>query len=353
MEERRPYQLYDTQDFLELEDNPDRWLVEQMVPWPGKTVAHGKGGEYKSTLFFDLAVATASGGELLQEFPVLRHGPALVISTEGNIYANRDRLFSHMRPRNLHPSTVKLFYGQESLFVDEDVEFNVLVDLVEHAKPVMLLLDPFVSFFSGDENSVSDVKKFLRRMDPLIQDLKFEVAREQALPGVPEPVNILTVECTKQRNGKEGKLFTAVPFIDDDLGQVSFGIYREVQAKDVAAIYLRQIVYKALRDANAPLTRKQLRDHFGVGPQRMSKALDALVNLDLVELVQDRRSTGGSRTRSVEAFGARAKDSIVDEVRRIIAREAARRPGGSKAYAVDERDAGGVCLAGISKRPKV
>jgi len=381
MDTRRPYKLYTVQDLLELKDNPDRWIVEQMVPWPGRTLVHGKGGDYKSTVFFDLAIAVASDGQLLQEFPVKVHGPVLLISTEGNIYANKDRLFDHMRPRNLEPSTVKLHYGQESLFVDEPAEFQVLVNMIEAIKPVMVLLDPFVSFFAGDENSVTDVKKFLRRMDPLINDyelavvvihhsrkdgeirgstalqgwtdsaLKFEVAREVTLPTVPEPVSILTVECEKQRNGKTGKLFTAVPFVNNATGQVNFGIYKEVQAKDVGAVYLRQAMYGLLREAIEPMTKGQLRDHFNVGPVRIKTAVDHLVALDLVELTRTNRSTGASRSRSVDAYGARAKNSRVDAVREIIARAAAKRPDGSAAYAVDERDPGGICLAGISKRP--
>ena len=382
-ETRRPYKLYSVQDLLELKDNPNRWIVDQMVPWPGRTLVHGKGGDYKSTVFFDLAVSVASGGELLQEFPVRKHGPVILISTEGNIYANKDRLFGHMRPRNLEPSTVQLFYGQESLFVDEPNEFQVLVNMIDHVKPVMIVLDPFVSFFAGDENSVTDVKKFLRRVDPLINDyelsvvvihhsrkdgeirgstalqgwtdsaLKFEVAREVTLPSVPEPVSILTVECEKQRNGQTGKLFTAVPFVNDALGQVTFGIYKEVQAKDVGAVYLKQAMYALLRNTEEPLTKGQLQTHFNIGPKRIKTSLDALIALDLVELTDARRSTGGARTRSVDAYGARAKNSRVDSVREIIAHAAAKRPVGSIAYAVDDRDPGGVCLAGISKGPRV
>ena len=64
------YRLYTVKDLLELKDDPRRWIVPNMLPRVGRTFAYGRGGHYKSTILFDLAVAVASGSKLCEQFPV-------------------------------------------------------------------------------------------------------------------------------------------------------------------------------------------------------------------------------------------------------------------------------------------
>lgn len=347
------YQLYTVHELLALQDTGDRWIVKNMVPWPGRTLVHGYGGTYKSSVFFDLAVAIASDGQLLETFPAQRSGPVLVLSSEGDVFANRDRLLGHIRPRDLDPSTIKLFFGQQALLIDTPEGRNQLIALIEETKPVMVILDPLVSFFSGDENSVREMKLFLHQgLDPLIDKyriacvvihhsrkdgevrgstaiqgwadsmLRFDVAKGVALPGLPEPVDVVTVECKKQRNGKEGKLFSVVPFIDELTGMTTWGLYNDVQAKGVARVYLKSLLVKMLKQSPAPLTRTDLRSVIKMPPEQIDEALSDLIAVGLIEPARLQRSTSadGSRTRSVEGYITRQAPFTVDSVKALLGR---------------------------------
>lgn len=378
-----PYKLYRTIDLLALEDSPNAWIVRGMIPSNGRTLVHGKGGDYKSTVMFDLGIAVASHGELMQQFPVMQTGPVILISTEGSIFKNRDRILSHIRPRNVHPAKVDLHYGKRGLPLDTEIGIRTLEKMVDELKPVLVIIDPLVSFFRGDENSAKDVGRFTQPLDELIDHykfsllaihhsnknkdirgssafqawfdsvLEFDVTRDVSLPGIPKPVHVLKAECKKMRDGETGRLFTVVPMIDTQIKQTVFGIYDGIEAENVGRVYLRQEVYKKLIELG-PLTKNQLRGLFGVGLKKIDEAIQTLELTNAVEATEVMRPTNaaGTRVRSAEGWKIKAINNVVDNAHAIIHKSSSE-PDGEVAYAVDERVPGGFCLAGIPKRPKL
>uniref|UniRef100_A0A6H1Z8K2 Putative ATPase domain containing protein n=1 Tax=viral metagenome TaxID=1070528 RepID=A0A6H1Z8K2_9ZZZZ len=350
------YHLYTIHELLALRDSGDRWLVKNMIPWPGRTLCHGYGSTYKSTVMFDAALSIASGGALLENWGVTKSGPVIILSAEGDIFSNRDRLMMHMRPRDLDPAKVDLHYGQESILVDIPEGRQQLIGLIEHVKPVLLVIDPFVSFFSGDENAVREVKLFLNQgLDPLIAKynmscvvihhsrkdgeirgstalqawadsvLRFDVAAETKLPGLPEPVDVLSVKCTKQRNGgKKGQLFSAVPFIDEESSMISWGLYTDPTAAAVGRAHLKMAILRALKAAPEPMTKSQLKDQLNVSFERISDAADELIASELVSQTSTQRSTSGngSRGRTVGALVLK-RQFTVDQVCKVLRRRKA------------------------------
>ena len=113
MLDKAPHQFFSVADLLTLRDDPERWIVPLMIPKANKTMVFGEGGAYKSTIVFDLCVAVASGGQLLQQFPVKHHGTVLLISTEGSIYDNKERILAHCRVHNVNPGEIDLHFCQE------------------------------------------------------------------------------------------------------------------------------------------------------------------------------------------------------------------------------------------------
>lgn len=373
------YQLWSLNELCGRPKNPDRWLVKDLIPNPGRVLLYGAGGEYKSSAALDLGVGVASKGQLFEEWPILKTGPAIMLSTEGDLDSNADRIFFHVRARNLHPGDCEIYHGQEDIELDTPSGIALLRAMVESIRPLYVVVDPWVSFYQGNENDVGEVKKFFKPIDRLIREygitfvvvhhankkkelrgstglqgwadtiLRFEKTAKVSLPSMTSPVDIVTIVCQKMRNGKDGSRLVVAPMIDEDVGMFRWGVYDDVEAKRVADAFFKSEVYKLLRAAPEPLSRNQLRDTLGIGQKRLDGTLDVLAGLELVEQVTARRAMGSGNSREVDGWVA--KVAKIDVVRAIL--ENRKPKPACIAYALDDEDSGGFCIPGVSKRPRV
>jgi len=344
------YHLYTVEELLSLHDDHSRWIVPHMIPRVGRTFVYGKGGEYKSAILFDLCIAVAAGGQMLEQFPIQGYGPVILMSTESSIFENRLRLLAHMRARNLNPQVVQLRYGQSRLKLDKKEGFDKLAAMVEEVRPIMLVLDPYISFMSGAENNANEVSQFTDGLDYLIEKynlsvvvihhankggelrgssaiqgwcdalLKFESDRDVKLPTFSHPVRVVHVKGEKQRNGREGLLFSAVPMHNEAVGLITFGIYADAEGANVVIAYLKQEIYHLLRDTGQVLTKTDIVNHFNCSPDKVDAAIIWLDRCGLIcrGSVMRNTSTDGSRARSVSGWQALAVDSKVDVARVML-----------------------------------
>ena len=223
-----PYPIYSVKDLLELKENNDRWIIQDMIPKTGRILVYGRGSSYKSAILFDLCLSVASGMPFLERLPVIRSfGPVLLLSTEGSIYTNRDRLTAYMRSRNLSPETVQLFYGQKPIQIRKPEGLATIRALVKALHPVLTVFDPFVSFYGGNENDSEEMAKFTEGLNEVVQEfetsivivhhankkddirgstvlqgwfdsiLRFNVAKGVSIPGLGPKQDIITVKSEK------------------------------------------------------------------------------------------------------------------------------------------------------------
>jgi hypothetical protein len=344
MHDNRTYRLYSTSDLVALKSDPNRWIVPDMIPRIGRTLVYGKGSVYKSTFFFDTAIAVASGGKLLENMPVLKvFGPVILLSCEGSIYTNRDRLMAHMRSRNVLPEAVQLYYGQQPLELRRDDGAMVLQRMVEQIRPAMVVIDPLVSFYGGNENDSEQMTAFTHRLDDLIAKYEFslviihhanktsdlrgssvlqawtdalirlELNRAQNIPGFTEKMDIVTAHAEKQRDGRCGMLFSAVPFFDAELEMTTFGIYDTEDAAGVILTHLRNEILKLLRRTHAVMSVKEIGMAFTVGVGRIHKALAWLQENKLVDKVP-----AGQLGRTFDGWRVSPLGTRVDATRAIL-----------------------------------
>jgi len=337
-----PYPIYSVKDLLELKDNPDRWIIQDMIPKQGRILVYGRGSAYKSAIIFDLCISVASGMRFLERLPVIRSfGPVLLLSTEGSIYTNSDRLKAYMRSRNLSPDAVQLFYGQRAIQVRKPEGLATVRALVKALKPVLTVFDPFVSFYGGNENDSEEMAKFTEGLNEIVQEyetsvliihhankkddirgstvlqgwfdsiLRFNVTKGVAIPGMPQKQDVIVVTSEKQRDGAvytDPPLFAAVPIFDKSLGMTIFGLYDKTDASGVVLATLKLEVFKYLRRTAATqpmepaLTRDQLMKTYGVGAERMETVLRWLKADGLIEEWDTARSTGLDRNRTVKGY---------------------------------------------------
>ena len=348
--QRDPYHLYSVEELLSLRDDKSRWIVPHMIPRVGRSFIYGKGGEYKSAVMFDLCIAIASGGQMLEQFPIEVFGPVILLSTESSIYENRTRLLAHMRARNVNPRDVMLHYGQSRLKLDTKEGAEELIRLVDKVRPVFLVLDPYISFLAGNENSSTEVSLFTDVLDYIIEKFEVSVAvlhhanksneirgssaiqgwcdailqfssdRGVKLPNIATPSRVIHVKGEKQRNGREGLLFSAVPMHDDDTGLITFGIHADADGANVVVAMLKQEIYKQLRQSGTVLTKTELVNATGCAPDKGQAAVDWLHRYRLIGpgIVKRSTSPDGSRTRAVHGWEAPRGYSKVDVARAML-----------------------------------
>lgn len=355
---RRNHIIYSAKDLLDLQDDPDRWIVPNMIPRAGRTLVYGQGGAFKSTIVFDLAIAMTSQHFLFQQFAVNKHGPVLVNSTEGNIYESKRRILAHARAHEANPAEIPFYFCQQPFYLDDNKDVYELRKKVEEFKPIMIVLDPLDSFFSGDENSAKETKLVRRTIDELIDD--YDIAfiilhhetkssdkptprgsgawygwadsvlhvkgMKKVIPGVGEPLDFVEITGQKQRNGKTGKVFSGVPNIDEVLDVVTFTFYEGADASDVVLNYMKKAVYKTLRASPEPMTNQMVADALKI---RAEKLVDAFLSLERAELIAKdayvERPFGprSSRVRKVPAWRALVRSTVVDNA--IIMAQSLRR----------------------------
>ena len=351
MTKRDVYPLYTVRDLLEIPDDPEPWIVRNVIPKAGRILVYGSGGSYKSAICFDMAVAIASTGLLMEQMPIEHYGPVVILSTEGTLQTMRKRLLGHMRTRNVIPDSIQLFLGRRPLFLDVKHEFDVLVSIIKKLKPSMVVLDPYASFMSTNENDTEETKKLTRALNDIIEEyacavviihhankagemrgstvlqgwadtiLKFCAKRKQQVPGLDGAHDILTVEVEKQRDGPMGTAFSAVPFIDEQLGMISFGVYYGMDAKMVTATKLKLDLLRLFKASGAAFTRADLCQHFRVGREKLDIALAWLIRDHLIQEVAVEKSTGGDRLRHINAYMSATAGSRIDQARAIFVAE--------------------------------
>jgi RecA-family ATPase len=351
---KRRHQIYSVTDLLSLQDDPNRWIVPRMIQKSNRILVFGEGGNYKSTVVFDLCVAVASQGKLLRQLDVLHHGPVLLNSTEGSVFDNKDRLLSHMRAHGANPMDTQLYFCQQPFCLDDAMDVEDLEKEIKRLKPILVVLDPLDSFFSGDENSAKETKALRRQIDRLIDEYKctfivihhqtkggqggkekgggkptprgssawygwadavlhFSVAKKKL--GLAEPTEILTIESLKQRNGKKGRIFSAVPQVDEVLQQTTFVYYDGKDSAGIVLEYYKHQIYKTLRSSPEPMTNVMIADALGVRQEKIVEALNSLEAERLIKKdagVERAFGVGGSRTRVVAAWRALIPLMMVD-----------------------------------------
>lgn len=336
MKVQEKYPFLSIEELVAVKDDPQAWIVPGMLPRAGRTIVYGKGGTYKSLIVFDLAVAIASVGKMLEAIPISSYGPVALISTEGTVSSNKRRVLSHLRARNVLPNntTVRLFYSHQRGRLDQREVFLALDKALEEIRPIMLVLDPFINFFSGNENNANEVNAFTEVIDYFIEKYNISVViihhaskkgdlrgssalwgwgdaiicstvkRKVKIPGLTAPADILTLTAEKMRDGGEGELFSCVPFISDQVGMVTFGFHQGLDAGGVVVAYLKQAIYLMFRQNQRAMYRQQIVDTMRMSHDSVGRALDWLTMDGLLEPIELRVSTDsqGIRTRGVPGW---------------------------------------------------
>lgn len=364
--------VYTMKELVELEVDPDQWIVPLMIPKNGKTFVYGDGGTGKTTMMLDLCVAVAAPARELHLglFPVKHHGPVLVVTVEGSIAAIRRRLIGQLRSRGLRPDEVDLHFCHDAFLLDDLDEAREFEENVERIQPVLTLIDPLDSFFQGDENSARDTKRFRRNANKIIDrfntslviihhqtkgssdnkptlrgssalrgwaDVVIHLTGQPKQLGLPEELKVISVDSEKIRDERDGHLFSVVPMFDGSRdGLVEFAFFNG-DVGHVHDVYIRQRALQLLV-AQSPLTTSDIAAALNMPPAKVKASLEALEERGFVDQrAEVRRSTSsdGSRTRGVPAWRSLNPLTPIEVLERIMMYERQEMRAALELYEVD------------------
>ena len=145
----------------------------------------------KSWLGLDMATSVASATPCMDHFPVDEPGAALIYLAEDTLAMVRERIEALCDHRGLLIDNLDLHViASPVLRLDLEVDQQRLVNVVEHLRPRMLLLDPLVRLHRLDENSAADVSRLLgylrqlqRRFDTAVVLVHHASKKHRAQPG--------------------------------------------------------------------------------------------------------------------------------------------------------------------------
>ena len=302
---------------VELEDRPPerQWLVDSL--W-GRQAVGIIGGEPKcgkSFLALDLAVSVAAGVPCLRRFPAVQPGPVLMFAAEDAGHIVRRRLQGIAAAAGADFETLDIaVIDVPVLRLDHRNDRQRLLETLARHRPRLLVLDPLVRLHGVDENAVAEIAPILGFLRDIQRRFAAAVllvhhARKsgasrpgQALRGSSEmhawgDSNLYLgrrgrqIVLTVEHRAAPGLADIGIDLADDGTGPA---LRLRPAGPDDAAPEPgtpEQRIVRALAEADAPLSQRQIRDRAATRPATVTTALRRLVDECRVE----RAARGGYR----------------------------------------------------------
>lgn len=282
-----------------------RWLVEELWTETAVGIIGGEPKCCKSFLALTLAVSVAGGVPCLGRFKVPQKGPVLLFAAEDSLSVVKERLSGISQSSGLLLADLPIHVIVEpQVRLDRDDDYQKLHATVDHLKPRLVILDPFVRLHAIDENSSSEVAPLLAKLRLLQRSMDCAVMlvhhakkgasalrQGQALRG-PSEFHAWGDANLYIRRGPEGSLSLSVehraaPSLDRlPLKLTTTPVPFLELVDEAASLGIEDRVLQILTEAQAPLRFEDLRKSLQVRASRLSDAL---------KLLQDRADIGHSK----------------------------------------------------------
>ena len=159
------------------EENPQRWLIDQLWGAAAVGVIGGAPKCSKTWLALDMSVSVATGTACLDRYDVPLPGPVLVYLAEDSLAIVRERVEGMARHRGLQLHSVPIHViTAPVLRLDREPHRTQLLETARRLRPRLLLLDPLVRLHGIDENHAGEVAELLAYFRSLQRELDLSVA---------------------------------------------------------------------------------------------------------------------------------------------------------------------------------
>jgi RecA-family ATPase len=171
---RPALKIFSADDLVKTAAPERRWLVPDMIPQGRVTLLYGNGGDGKSLLELQLAIAVAPGTDWIGRMP--QQGRALLVSAEDDvddIHRRLDGIIAGRADLNIGDlSNLKMIdlTGQDAILAFPDNRggflkpaplFAEIERFVDEHRPIMLGIDTLADVYGGDENIRAQARQFI------------------------------------------------------------------------------------------------------------------------------------------------------------------------------------------------
>jgi hypothetical protein len=154
-----------------------RWLIEDLWADEAVGIVGGEPKCYKSFLVLSMAVSVAAGVPCLGRFPAAQTGPVLLFAAEDALHVVRTRLHGICLSAQVAFDRLDVHVITEPVVrLDAAADRLRLRESIEHVRPRLLILDPFVRLHRIDENAAAEVAPLLAYLRELQRSLHCAVA---------------------------------------------------------------------------------------------------------------------------------------------------------------------------------
>lgn len=142
-----------------------RWLIDELWADQAVGIIGGEPKCCKSFLALDIAVAVAGGLPCLRHFAVTRPGRVLLYAAEDALSTVRQRLDGIAIAAGAELAGLDIqVITSPVLRLDREEDTLMLRRTIEHLRPRLLILDPFVRLHRIDENNSGEVAPILANL---------------------------------------------------------------------------------------------------------------------------------------------------------------------------------------------
>ena len=175
VDNHRPLAVVRVADIV-TEENPQRWLIDQLWGAAAVGVIGGAPKCSKTWLALDMSLSVATGTACLDRYEVPQPGAVLVYLAEDSLAIVRERVEGIARHRGLQLDSVPIHViTTPVLRLDRDPHRTQLRETARRLRPRLLLLDPLVRLHGIDENHAGEVAELLAYFRSLQRELDLAV----------------------------------------------------------------------------------------------------------------------------------------------------------------------------------
>ena len=143
---------------------PVPWAVQGLFAKQDIVVIGGEGGTGKSIVALDIAIALSTGTQFLG-MRVTEPQTVLYLDEENQGHVVRRRIRQHLVGRGIETAPTNFKYlNQQSITYHTPEARSVVAALIDRYQPQWIVLDSYVRFRGGDENSNTDAAEFAAAM---------------------------------------------------------------------------------------------------------------------------------------------------------------------------------------------
>jgi len=148
--------IHDVSDYVTWNIAPPQFYIKDLLPKDGSLLLYGEPGVMKSWMAEQMGFCIATGQPFLG-FDV-EQARTLIINFEISSHSYHWRLKDMSTRFEVQP---QFFYelSENMLFINEDDNFNYLMEKMRPYAPRVIILDCMSAFFGGDENKSDQIGK--------------------------------------------------------------------------------------------------------------------------------------------------------------------------------------------------